>query len=187
MPNILMPALAPTMEEGKLSKWMVKVGDTVKPGDVLAEIETDKATMEVESVDSGEVKELLVAEGTEGVKVNTPIAVVLGEGESAPAPTPVAQTVPEPSEAPVVAAEKAADSAPAAAAAPAAPKFEAAADPDLPAGVEMVEMTVRQALNEAMAEEMRRDKDVFILGEEVAEYQGADKMSQGVLQEFGPQ
>jgi pyruvate dehydrogenase E1 component beta subunit len=154
---------------------------------VLAEIETDKATMEVESVDSGEVKELLVAEGTEGVKVNTPIAVVLGEGESAPAPTPVAKTVPEPSEAPVVAAEKAADSAPAAAAAPAAPKFEAAADPDLPAGVEMVEMTVRQALNEAMAEEMRRDKDVFILGEEVAEYQGAYKITQGLLQEFGPQ
>src|SRR5690606_38733147 len=88
MPNILMPALSPTMEEGKLSKWLVKVGDTVKPGDVLAEIETDKATMEVESVDSGEVKELLVAEGTEGVKVNTPIAVVLGEGESAPAPAP---------------------------------------------------------------------------------------------------
>jgi pyruvate dehydrogenase E1 component beta subunit len=166
---------------------MVKVGDTVKPGDVLAEIETDKATMEVESVDSGEVKELLVAEGTEGVKVNTPIAVVLGEGESAPAPTPVAQTVPEPSEAPVVAAEKAADSAPAAAAAPAAPKFEAAADPDLPAGVEMVEMTVRQALNEAMAEEMRGDKDVFIMGEEVAEYQGAYKITQGLLQEFGPQ
>jgi pyruvate dehydrogenase E1 component beta subunit len=182
-----MPALSPTMEEGKLSKWLVKVGDTVKPGDVLAEIETDKATMEVESVDSGEVKELLVAEGTEGVKVNTPIAVVLGEGESAPAPTPVAKTVPEPSEAPVVAAEKAADATPAAAPAPAAPKFEAAADPDLPAGVEMVEMTVRQALNEAMAEEMRRDKDVFIMGEEVAEYQGAYKITQNLLQEFGPQ
>ncbi len=187
MPNILMPALSPTMEEGKLSKWLVKVGDTVKPGDVLAEIETDKATMEVESVDSGQVKELLVAEGTEGVKVNTPIAVVLGGGESAPAPTPVAKTAPEPAEAPVVAAEKAADAVPSAAAAPAAPKFEAAADPDLPAGVEMVEMTVRQALNEAMAEEMRRDKDVFIMGEEVAEYQGAYKITQNLLQEFGPQ
>ena len=187
MPNILMPALSPTMEEGKLSKWLVKVGDTVKPGDVLAEIETDKATMEVESVDSGEVRELLIAEGTEGVKVNTPIAVVLGEGESAPAPAPVAATAPEPAEAPLVVAEKAADAAPAAAAAPAAPKFEAAADPDLPAGVEMVEMTVRQALNEAMAEEMRRDKDVFIMGEEVAEYQGAYKVTQGLLQEFGPQ
>src|SRR5690606_33453283 len=168
MPNILMPALSPTMEEGKLSKWLVKVGDTVKPGDVLAEIETDKATMEVESVDSGTVKELLVAEGTEGVKVNTPIAVVLEEGGAAPAP--------EPAEAPVVAAEKAAEAAPAQAAAPAAPKFEADSDPDLPAGVEMVEMTVRQALNEAMAEEMRRDKDVFVMGEEVAEYQGAYKV-----------
>ena len=187
MPNILMPALSPTMEEGKLAKWLVKAGDVVKPGDVLAEIETDKATMEVESVDSGTVKELLIAEGTEGVKVNTPIAVVLEEGESAPAPTPVAQTVPEPSEAPAVPAEKAAEAAPAAAAAPTAPKFEAAADPDLPAGVEMVEMTVRQALNEAMAEEMRRDKDVFIMGEEVAEYQGAYKITQGLLQEFGPQ
>jgi pyruvate dehydrogenase E1 component beta subunit len=187
MPNILMPALSPTMEEGKLSKWLVKVGDTVKPGDVLAEIETDKATMEVESVDAGKVTEILIAEGTEGVKVNAPIAVILGEGETAPAPTPVAKTVPEPAEAPVVAAEKAADSAPATAAAPAAPKFEASADPDLPAGVEMVEMTVRQALNEAMAEEMRRDKDVFVMGEEVAEYQGAYKVTQGLLQEFGPQ
>jgi pyruvate dehydrogenase E1 component beta subunit len=187
MPNILMPALSPTMEEGKLSKWLVKVGDTVKPGDVLAEIETDKATMEVESVDSGKVTEILIPEGTEGVKVNAAIAVILGEGESAPAPAPVAKTVPEPSEAPAVVAEKAAEAAPAAAAAPAAPKFEAAADPDLPEGVEMVEMTVRQALNEAMAEEMRRDKDIFIMGEEVAEYQGAYKITQGLLQEFGPQ
>lgn len=187
MPNILMPALSPTMEEGKLSKWLVKQGDTVKPGDVLAEIETDKATMEVESVDSGKVTEILIPEGTEGVKVNTPIAVILGEGETAPAPTPVAQTAPEPSEAPVVAAEKAADAAPSQAAAPAAPKFEAAADPDLPAGVEMVEMTVRQALNEAMAEELRRDPNVFVMGEEVAEYQGAYKITQNLLQEFGPQ
>lgn len=187
MPNILMPALSPTMEEGKLSKWLVKQGDTVKPGDVLAEIETDKATMEVESVDSGKVTEILIAEGTEGVKVNTPIAVILGEGEAAPAPTPVAKTAPEPSEAPVVAAEKAADAAPSQAAAPAAPKFEADADPDLPAGVEMVEMTVRQALNEAMAEELRRDEKVFVMGEEVAEYQGAYKITQNLLQEFGPQ
>jgi pyruvate dehydrogenase E1 component beta subunit len=187
MPNILMPALSPTMEEGKLSKWLVKQGDTVKPGDVLAEIETDKATMEVESVDSGKVTEILVAEGTEGVKVNTPIAVILGEGETAPAPTPVAKTAPEPSEAPLVAAEKAADAAASVAPAPAAPKFEAQADPDLPAGVEMVEMTVRQALNEAMAEELRRDETVFVMGEEVAEYQGAYKITQGLLQEFGPQ
>ena len=154
MPNILMPALSPTMEEGKLSKWLVKEGDTVNPGDVLAEIETDKATMEVESVDSGKVTKLLVPEGTEGVKVNTPIAIVLGEGETAgelPPQAPEANAT-QPS---MVTAE-----APAAAAtapvpaAVAAPKFEAASDPDLPAGVEMVEMTVRQALNEAMAEEM---------------------------------
>ena len=186
MPTILMPALSPTMEEGKLSKWLVKEGDSVKPGDVLAEIETDKATMEVESVDTGTVVKILVAEGTEGVKVNAPIAQVQGEGETLEA-TPVAKTVPEPTEAPVVAAEKAADAAPSVAAAPAAPKFEAATDPDLPAGVEMVEMTVRQALNEAMAEEMRRDKDIFLMGEEVAEYQGAYKISQNLLQEFGPQ
>ena len=185
MPNILMPALSPTMEEGKLSKWLVKEGDTVNPGDVLAEIETDKATMEVESVDSGKVTKLLVPEGTEGVKVNTPIAIVLGEGETAgelPPQAPEANAT-QPS---MVTAE-----APAAAAtapvpaAVAAPKFEAASDPDLPAGVEMVEMTVRQALNEAMAEEMRRDPNVFLMGEEVAEYQGAYKISQGLLQEFG--
>jgi len=185
MPQILMPALSPTMEEGKLAKWLVKVGDTVSPGDVLAEIETDKATMEVESVDSGTVTEILIAEGTDGVKVNTPIAMVLAEGESAEA-APVAKTAPEPAEAPVVPAEKAADAAPAAAV-PAAPKFEAQSDPDLPEGVEMVELTVRQALNEAMAEEMRRDPDVFIMGEEVAEYQGAYKVTQGLLQEFGAQ
>src|ERR1700742_712079 len=149
MPNILMPALSPTMEEGKLSKWLVKEGDTVNPGDVLAEIETDKATMEVESVDSGKVTALLIPEGTEGVKVNTPIALVLGEGE---VPGDVAPSAPkaEPSmvqaEAPV---EAPAPKAPAAAV---APKLEIANDPDLPAGVEMVEMTVRQALNEALAE-----------------------------------
>ena len=186
MPNILMPALSPTMEEGKLSKWLVKVGDMVKPGDVLAEIETDKATMEVESVDTGKVEAILIAEGTEGVKVNTPIALVLGEGEAAgeAAPKPaaaVAQPAPA-AEAPATVEAKAP-----AAPAVAAPKFEAAADPDLPAGVEMVEMTVRQALNEAMAEEMRRDGNVFVMGEEVAEYQGAYKITQNLLQEFGPQ
>ncbi|QYO78547.1 pyruvate dehydrogenase complex E1 component subunit beta [Devosia salina] len=186
MPQILMPALSPTMEEGKLAKWIVKVGDKVRSGDVLAEIETDKATMEVESVDEGTVTEILVAEGTESVKVNTPIALVLAEGETADsAAAPVAETAPEPAEAPVAAAEKAAEAAPAAAAVPAAPKFEPQADPDLPEGVEMVELTVRQALNEAMAEEMRLDKDVFIMGEEVAEYQGAYKVTQGLLQEFG--
>ena len=185
MPNILMPALSPTMEEGKLSKWLVKKGDTVKPGDVLAEIETDKATMEVESVDSGTVAEILIPEGTEGVKVNTPIALVLAEGEEAPSQAAVAETVPEPAEAPAAVSEKAGAGATPAAAA--APKFVPAADPDLPEGVEMVEMTVRQALNEAMAEELRRDPTVFVMGEEVAEYQGAYKVTQGLLQEFGPQ
>jgi len=174
------------MEEGKLAKWVVKVGDKVKSGDVLAEIETDKATMEVEAVDEGTVSEILVAEGTEGVKVNTPIALVLAEGESAgAAAAPVAETAPEPAEAPIVPAEKAVQTAPSTASVPAAPKFEPQADPDLPEGVEMVEMTVRQALNEAMAEELRRDNDVFIMGEEVAEYQGAYKITQGLLQEFG--
>lgn len=186
MPNILMPALSPTMEEGKLSKWLVKEGDTIAPGDVLAEIETDKATMEVESVDSGVVGKLLIAEGTDNVKVNTPIAVVFGEGESA-AETPVAKAAPEPSEAPIVPAAKAAEAASSVAAAPAAPAFVAASDPDLPEGVEMVEMTVRQALNEAMAEELRRDKDVFVIGEEVAQYQGAYKITQNLLEEFGPE
>jgi len=183
MPNILMPALSPTMEEGKLSKWLVKEGDSVKPGDVLAEIETDKATMEVESVDTGRVSKLLVPEGTEGVKVNTPIALVLGEGEAPgeemPKPAPAkADAAAAPAAAPVQADAKAQ-------AAAAAPVFVAAADPDLPAGVEMVEMTVRQALNEAMAEEMRRDPNIFLMGEEVAEYNGAYKISQGLLDEFG--
>jgi len=190
MPNILMPALSPTMEEGKLSKWLVKEGDDVKPGDVLAEIETDKATMEVESVDTGKVTKLLIPEGTDGVKVNTPIALVLGEGEAAPseanapaAKAPAAAPKAEPS---MVTAEAPAPLAEAKApAAPTAPAFEAAADPDLPAGVEMVEMTVRQALNEAIAEEMRADQNIFLMGEEVAEYNGAYKVSQGLLDEFG--
>jgi pyruvate dehydrogenase E1 component subunit beta len=183
MPNILMPALSPTMEEGKLSKWLVKPGDTVKPGDVLAEIETDKATMEVESVDAGKVASILVPEGTEGVKVNTPIALVLGEGEAP------GEEMPKPPSAPKTEAPAApAPATPAEAKAPAAvapPSFTPATDPDLPANVEMVEMTVRQALNEAMAEEMRRDPDVFLMGEEVAEYNGAYKVSQGLLDEFG--
>jgi pyruvate dehydrogenase E1 component beta subunit len=190
MPQILMPALSPTMEEGKLTKWLVKVGDTVSPGDVLAEIETDKATMEVEAVDSGTVQSLMIEEGTEGVKVNTPIALVLGEGEELGESTESAAqaTSSDPqgqspvAEAATVPAE--AKSAPAAAE---APKFAAQNDPDLPEGVEMVEMTVRQALNEAMAEELRRDKDVFIIGEEVAQYQGAYKITQNLLEEFGPE
>jgi pyruvate dehydrogenase E1 component beta subunit len=179
--EILMPALSPTMEEGNLSKWLKKEGDAVAPGDVIAEIETDKATMEVEAVDEGTLGKILVAEGTEGVKVNTPIAVLLQEGESADA---VAAKKPEPAseEAPAAKAEP----APAAAPVPAAPKAEAAADPDIPAGTEMVPTTVREALRDAMAEEMRRDEDVFVMGEEVAEYQGAYKITQGLLQEFGP-
>ncbi len=183
MPNILMPALSPTMEEGKLSKWLVKIGDTVKPGDVLAEIETDKATMEVESVDSGKVTAILVAEGTEGVKVNTAIATVLAEGEAAPASVALS-AAPETNTviAPSIPASVAVPAAPVSA----APKFHANDDPDLPPNVEMVEMTVRQALNEAMAEELRRDPDVFVMGEEVAEYQGAYKITQNLLQEFGP-
>lgn len=188
MPTILMPALSPTMEEGKLSKWLVKEGDTVKPGDVLAEIETDKATMEVESVDSGVVNKIIVPEGTEGVKVNAPIAVVLGEGEEpGDVSAQPAQRAPETVSAAAV-AEAAASPTPTAPTGVAPVSIlEVASDPDLPAGVEMVEMTVRQALNEAMAEEMRRDKDIFLMGEEVAEYQGAYKISQNLLQEFGPQ
>lgn len=185
--EILMPALSPTMEEGTLAKWLVKEGDTVTSGDVLAEIETDKATMEVESVDDGTVGKIIVAEGTENVLVNAVIAVLLEEGESAAdiksaatAASPVADAATE------NAAETAsAEPAPSGAATPDAPKFEPASDPDLPEGTEMVEMTVRQALNEAMAEEMRMDDRVFVMGEEVAEYQGAYKITQGLLAEFG--
>ncbi|RUT32892.1 pyruvate dehydrogenase complex E1 component subunit beta [Arsenicitalea aurantiaca] len=189
MPNILMPALSPTMEEGKLSKWLVKEGDTVSPGDVLAEIETDKATMEVEAVDAGTVGKLLVEEGTDAVKVNTPIAflAVEGEDEAAPAEKAPDAAAPKESEQPGPDAAEAKSSQPTITekAAPAAPQFTAESDPDLPEGVEMVEMTVRQALNEAMAEELRRDERVFVMGEEVAEYQGAYKITQGLLQEFG--
>ncbi|MHB0950378.1 MAG: pyruvate dehydrogenase complex E1 component subunit beta [Allorhizobium sp.] len=180
--DILMPALSPTMEEGTLSKWMKKEGDKVSSGDVIAEIETDKATMEVEAVDEGVIGKLLVAAGTEGVKVNTPIAVLLQEGESASDVAAAKAAPAEAAPAPAVAAP-----APAAVSAPvqAAPVAAIAADPDIPAGTEMVTMTVREALREAMAEEMRSNPDVFIMGEEVAEYQGAYKITQGLLQEFG--
>lgn len=184
--EILMPALSPTMEEGTLSKWLVKEGDKVTSGDVLAEIETDKATMEVESVDEGTVGKILVAEGTENVLVNAVIAVLLEEGESA-ADIKTAAPV-KPSVTPSVepsAAQEAVEPSQSAALSADAPKFEPASDPDLPAGTEMVEMTVRQALNEAMAEEMRLDDRVFVMGEEVAEYQGAYKITQGLLAEFG--
>ncbi|ORE95952.1 pyruvate dehydrogenase subunit beta [Stappia sp. 22II-S9-Z10] len=200
--EILMPALSPTMEEGKLAKWLKSVGDNVAPGDVIAEIETDKATMEVEAVDEGTLGKILVEEGTEGVPVNAPIAVLLGEGESesdigaAPAPTPEKAPAPE-SPAPAAAADGpkptgslSADAprppaAPRSGPAPAEMPDDQPAEPDVPAGTEMKQITVREALRDAMAEEMRADGDVFLMGEEVAEYQGAYKVSQGLLEEFG--
>jgi len=177
---ILMPALSPTMTEGNLARWLKKVGDRVKPGEPIAEIETDKATMEVEAVEEGVLAEILVAEGTEGVKVNTPIALLRGEEEAEPAPAPGA---------PAPAAAAAAAVRPAGAAAPAAPQVlrPVAAGPEIPAGVPTRKLTVREALRDAMAEEMRRDPDVFLMGEEVALYQGAYKVSQGLLDEFGPE
>ena len=178
--QILMPALSPTMEEGTLAKWLVAEGDTVSSGDIIAEIETDKATMEVEAVDEGTIGKLVVAEGTEGVKVNEVIAVLLEEGEDASAadtagPAP-ASTAVEAAPAPV------ADTVPAAVAAPVA---MAEPDPDYPEGTPMKSQTVREALRDAMAEEMRTTEEVLLMGEEVAEYQGAYKISQGMLDEFG--
>ncbi|MBN9555668.1 MAG: pyruvate dehydrogenase complex E1 component subunit beta [Alphaproteobacteria bacterium] len=183
--QILMPALSPTMEEGKLARWLVKEGDTVKSGTILAEIETDKATMEFEAVDEGRIGKILVPEGSEGVKVNSPIATLLADGEDASA-----AAAPAPKKAEPAAAAKKESVSPAVdggenKAAPSAPVFAAPADPDLPSDVEMVTMTVRDALRDAMAEEMRRDDLVFLMGEEVAEYQGAYKISQGLLEEFG--
>ncbi len=176
--EVLMPALSPTMEEGTLAKWLVKEGDKVKSGQILAEIETDKATMEFEAVDEGIVGKILVAEGTAGVKVNTPIAVLVEEGEAmGAAPAPVAAAAP-------VAAPVAAVAAPVAAAAPVA--VVSKASPDWAAGTPMKTMTVREALREAMAEEMRANPNVLLMGEEVGEYQGAYKISQGLLDEFGP-
>jgi pyruvate dehydrogenase E1 component beta subunit len=181
--EILMPALSPTMEEGKLAKWLVAEGQQVKPGDIIAEIETDKATMEVEAVDEGKVSKLLVAEGTEGVKVNTPIAVLDGEAAAdAKAPAP-AKAPPTAAAAPV--APSPAQAPPAKAPPPARPEARAS-EPEIAAGVETTNQTMREALRDAMAEEMRRDKDVFLMGEEVAQYQGAYKISQGLLDEFGP-
>ena len=185
--EVLMPALSPTMEEGTLAKWLVKEGDTVSSGDILAEIETDKATMEFEAVDEGTIGKILVEEGTEGVKVNTPIAVLLEEGESADdidtsskaAPAEGDKTADDKSD------EKSAEKAPAKAKddAPTPPKPNQT--PDWPDGTEMKTQTVREALRDAMAEEMRNDPNVFVMGEEVAEYQGAYKVTQGLLDEFG--
>ena len=179
--EILMPALSPTMEEGKLSKWLVKEGDTVKSGDILAEIETDKATMEFEAVDEGKIGQILVAEGTEGVKVNSPIATLLMDGE-APGAAPAKA---KKDDAPKAEGHKTESRSEAPKETHAAPKVEVAADPEIPAGTEFVTQTVRDALRDAMAEEMRRDELVFLMGEEVAEYQGAYKISQGLLEEFG--
>jgi pyruvate dehydrogenase E1 component beta subunit len=202
--EILMPALSPTMEEGNVSKWLKNEGDKITAGDVIAEIETDKATMEVEAVDEGTLARIVVPAGTEGVKVNTVIAVLAVDGEDVdkagegigeeepPAPKAKAAESDTPSQAADNAGGKAKEASEEpsaskeAAKAPAAPKLEIAADPDIPAGTEMVSMTVREALRDAMAEEMRRDEAVFVMGEEVAEYQGAYKITQGLLQEFGP-
>jgi len=185
---ILMPALSPTMEEGTLAKWNVAEGDKVSSGDVIAEIETDKATMEVEAVDEGVVGKLLIAEGTENVKVNEAIAVLIDDGENAAdidvsalgsAPSPVGTNLADGGEAASVLNQGAGH------ALNEAPQAVAAVDPELPEGAQMVEMTIRDALRDAMAEEMRLDDDVFLMGEEVAEYQGAYKVSRGLLEEFG--
>jgi pyruvate dehydrogenase E1 component beta subunit len=189
--QVLMPALSPTMEKGNLAKWHKKEGDPVKTGDVIAEIETDKATMEVEAVDDGTLGKILVPEGTSDVAVNTPIAMILGEGEDASALTDGggvarAQKAPAPpakAQQPEMQVEPA--RAPAMPQASAPRQLQAPPEPDLPEGTEMVTMTVREALRDAMAEEMRRDDTVFVIGEEVAEYQGAYKVTQGLLQEFG--
>jgi pyruvate dehydrogenase E1 component beta subunit len=183
--QVLMPALSPTMEKGNLAKWLKKEGDTIKSGDVIAEIETDKATMEVEATDEGTLGKILVPEGTQDVAVNTPIATILSDGEDASAvpaaPPPSVRREVDESRAPVGEGKPMINAPAVAHGAPA----EIAEDPDVPEGTEMAIMTVREALRDAMAEEMRRDGDVFVMGEEVAEYQGAYKITQGLLQEFG--
>ena len=187
--QVLMPALSPTMERGNLAKWLKKEGDPVKPGDVIAEIETDKATMEVEAIDEGVLGKILVPEGTNDVAVNTPIATIVADGE---APAAAKQDTSAPPARQQKGGESAPPVAPATARMPAEPKSAVAAppkpailpEPDVPAGTQMTTMTVREALRDAMAEEMRRDSDVFVMGEEVAEYQGAYKVTQGLLQEF---
>jgi pyruvate dehydrogenase E1 component beta subunit len=192
--EVLMPALSPTMEKGNLAKWLKKEGDSIKSGDIIAEIETDKATMEVEAADEGTLGKILVPEGTADVAVNTPIAVILSDGEknsdikaAEPAQQQKRSELSPPAKA--VKPEAKTQDAPGSKQAEKAPKAlaaQAAADPEIPEGTEMVTMTMREALRDAMAEEMRRDGDVFVMGEEVAEYQGAYKVTQGLLQEFGP-
>ena len=172
--ELKMPALSPTMEEGTLAKWLKAEGDAIEPGDIIAEIETDKATMEFEAIDEGVLAKILIAEGTENVAVGTVIATLEGEGEEsapapspAPAPAPTPAPVPAPTPAPELAAKP-------------------VSDPEIPAGTNFTSVAVREALRDAMAEEMRADKRVFVMGEEVAEYQGAYKVTQGLLDEFGP-
>ena len=196
--ELKMPALSPTMEEGTLAKWLVKEGDEVKSGDILAEIETDKATMEFEAVDEGKIAKILVPEGTDGVKVGQPIALLAADGEQvseAPA-APAAEAQPKPAskEEPTVQQPESQQEE----ATPTPHVFETAArdlvadvsrtvdEPEVPEGTPLVSTTVREALRDAMAEEMRKDERVFVMGEEVAEYQGAYKVTQGLLEEFGP-
>jgi pyruvate dehydrogenase E1 component beta subunit len=180
--ELKMPALSPTMEQGTLAKWLKAEGDRIEPGDIIAEIETDKATMEFEAIDEGVLQKILVPAGTEDVAVGAVIALIAGEEEGtapapafAAAPEPAPEPAPAPAPAPAPKAEKPAAAAPA-----------AAADPAIPAGTNLTSTTVREALRDAMAEEMRRDSRVFVMGEEVAEYQGAYKVTQGLLAEFGP-
>jgi pyruvate dehydrogenase E1 component beta subunit len=183
--NVLMPALSPTMEQGKLAKWLKKEGDRIKSGDVIAEIETDKATMEVEAVDEGILTKILIDAGTENVAVNTPIAIIGGDGEAVPASVPPAAVrAPSPEAAEVLTTARLPSEVKSLPLSP--PALPADPQPDVPPGTEFADMTVREALRDAMAEEMRRDERVFVMGEEVAEYQGAYKVTQGLLQEFGP-
>ncbi|WP_137864779.1 MULTISPECIES: pyruvate dehydrogenase complex E1 component subunit beta [unclassified Sphingomonas] len=185
--ELKMPALSPTMEEGTLAKWLVKEGDTVKSGDILAEIETDKATMEFEAVDEGTIAKILVAEGTDNVKVGTVIATIAGEGEdaSAPAPAPAPAAEAPKAEEPAAGEDGGPKKADSGTKQLASEKAATVKDPAIPEGTEMVKTTVREALRDAMAEEMRKDPRVFVMGEEVAEYQGAYKVTQGLLEEFG--
>ncbi len=187
--ELKMPALSPTMEEGTLAKWLVKEGDAVKSGDILAEIETDKATMEFEAVDEGTISKILVAEGTDNVKVGTVIALIAAEGEdasAAPAPAPAPAAEAPKAEEPAAGEDGGPKKAESGTAKLASDKAATVKDPDVPAGTEMVKVTLREALRDAMAEEMRADPRVFVIGEEVAEYQGAYKVTQGLLDEFGP-
>ena len=193
--KVLMPALSPTMEEGTLAKWTVKPGDQVNSGDVIAEIETDKATMEVEAVEEGRVGKLLVDEGTEGVQVNAPIAILLEEGEDdsalegydPEASGDESAASGDASKADQKDAPKSETKSDDKAEAPQKPKGKTLSDPDIPEGTKMKEITIRDALRDAMAEEMRADDTVFVMGEEVAQYQGAYKVTRELLQEFGDQ